>query len=95
MNVSGSLHSSSEMRHLQSFASNPGRIGLAIALARFWRLPSAALALCPDHQPYVDEFTSSAARQVQTHGAPLMPSGVLYTRLLPPMSRPFSSASLI
>lgn len=30
---------------------------------------------------YVDEFTTLwAARQVQEHGAPLMPSGVLYTR---------------
>jgi hypothetical protein len=30
---------------------------------------------------YVDEFTTLwAARQVQTHGLPMMPSGVLYTR---------------
>ena len=52
--------------------------GLAILLAAAaWLRWDALRAL----SLYVDEFTTLwAARQVQAHGLPLMPSGVLYTR---------------
>ncbi len=64
----------------------------ALALSRrYWRYVALAALLglalwlrwryVREISLYVDEFTTLwAARQVQNHGAPIMPSGVLYTR---------------
>ncbi len=71
-------------RRTLAMAATLGGLTLLLALAGWLRWDALrSLSL------YVDEFTTLwAARQVQAHGLPIMPSGVLYTRgCLPPTSR--------